>query len=73
MSILKASFLVLGNMKAACLDEYSSKSEGYIKIKKEIKNLEIPSTKDDRENLQRDRNKAANDLKTALEKELCNG
>ena len=73
MSILKTSFLILGNIKMAYLGGYSSKNEGYIKIKKELEDLEIPSTKEDRENLQKDRNKAVRDFKTVFEKEFCNG
>jgi len=74
MSILKASILALGNLKSAYAGEYRSENNEYKKIKKEIENLRIPTTRDDRENLKTDRNKVVNSYKSAFDKhETCNG
>lgn len=74
MSILKASLLALGNLKSAYAGEIYSKNKEYNKIKKEIENLRIPTTRDDRENLSKDRNRTVNSYREAFEKAgTCNG
>lgn len=69
MSILKTSFLILGNITTAYAGEYRTQNKSYIRIKKEIKRLDIPNTKEDRENLKSDRNAAVKDYKKAFEKQ----
>lgn len=74
MSLLKASILALGNLKSAYAGEFRSENKEYNKIKKDVENLRIPTTRDDRENLKSDRNKAVHSYKSAFEKhETCNG
>ena len=67
MSILKASLLALGNIKSAYSGQVSSDNREYKKIKNEVENLRIPTTRDDRENLSKDRNNAGNSYRQAFE------
>ncbi|MFP3593971.1 hypothetical protein [Chryseobacterium sp. SIMBA_038] len=74
MSILKASILALGNIKSAYSGQVSSQNKEYRKIKNEVENLRVPTTRDDRENLSKDRNNAANSYRKAFDKaSTCNG
>ena len=74
MSILKASLLALGNIKSAYSGQVSSDNREYKKIKTEVENVRIPTTRDDRENLSKDRNNAGNSYRQAFEKaNTCNG
>lgn len=74
MSILKASFVALCNLKSAYAGEYKSENKEYNKIKRDIENLRIPTTRDDRENLSNDRKKAVESYRSSFEKyESCNG
>lgn len=74
MSILKASILALGNLKSAYAGQVSSENKEYKKIKKEVESLRIPTTRDDRENLSKDRGNAAKSYRQAFDKaDTCNG
>jgi hypothetical protein len=68
MSILKATIVALGNIKSAYSGEVSSENKEYNKIKKEIENLRIPTTRNDMENLKKDRNNAVNFYRSTFEK-----
>lgn len=74
MSIIKASILALGNLKSVYAGESVPKTEEYKKIKQEVENLRIPTTRDDRENLGNDRQKAVESYRNAfIKRESCNG
>ncbi|WP_265427888.1 hypothetical protein [Chryseobacterium sp. YIM B08800] len=74
MSILKASLLALGNIKSAYSGQVSSQNKEYKRIKNEVENLRVPTTRDDRENLSKDRNNAVNSYRKAFDKaDTCNG
>ncbi|WP_294287128.1 hypothetical protein [uncultured Chryseobacterium sp.] len=66
--------MALGNIKSAYSGQVSSENKEYKRIKKEVENLRIPTTRDDRQNLSKDRSNAANSYRQAFEKaETCNG
>ncbi|VDH05024.1 Uncharacterised protein [Bergeyella zoohelcum] len=68
MSILKASFVLLGNISSAYSGTFKNSSSEIQQLRKEMRNLDYPSPKLDKQNLKNDCNNVAKDYKKAFDK-----
>gem|GEM_PF-2507204 len=73
MNILKASFLLLGNVSSAYSGTFRSSSPEIKKIEEEMKNIDIPTAKTDRQNLRQDCNNVVKDYKKSFDNKKSNG
>lgn len=68
MSILKASFVLLGNISSAYSGTFKSSSSEIQQLRKEMRNLDYPSPKLDKQKLKNDCNNVAKDYRKAFDK-----
>lgn len=68
MNILKASLLLLGNVSSAYSGSFKSSSYGIEVFRKEMRNIEYPSPREDKQNLKNDCNNVVKDYKKAFNK-----
>lgn len=73
MNILKASFLLLGNVSSAYSGTFRSSSPEIKNIEEEMKNIDIPTAKTDRQNLRQDCNNVVKDYKKSFDNKKSNG
>ncbi len=68
MNLLKTSLILLGNVSSAYSGSFKTSSPEIEAFRKEIKNIDYPSPREDRENLRNDCNNVAKDYKRAFDK-----
>lgn len=73
MNILKASFLLLGNVSSAYSGSFRSSSAEIKKMEEEMKNIDIPTTRTDRKNLKQDCNNVVKDYRKSFDNKKSNG
>ena len=70
MEFLKTIKHVFSDISDAYSGTYRSSNDELNEYRTEVKDIRIPTTKEDRENLKNDRNQVENDFKKVVDREL---